>query len=490
VSTYGELHDSCLQADLVLVGDYHTLRQSQETALRLLERAAADSRPTCLALEMVRSEDQEPLDAYLEGRMDERTFLAAIDYAGTWNFEWSNYRPLFDAARRAGIRVFGVNHPRGGLRDRDQRIAERIVAISEASPEARVLVLIGDMHLAANHLPAALDRALAARGVERRKLVVFQNSDSLYWTLAEGGNEVDTQVVRLGPDRYCVMEVPPYVKLQSYLGWEESRERWDEDDDEDDDEAWADAGGASGSGAVVEHLVRRLADFLDVPPVDANCIVYANLDEAFFAALGESQLPEARTHEIQLHAFSNRSCWIPELNAVYLPYLSVNHATEEALHVLQERSGGAIRTTGDPYEDFYARALGTAFGYAASKIVNPRRRSASEAELRAFLQAASRQLHVPDLAFRKLVARLTLQHRAHEQDRMDGKRGRLKQIYEQPLEVTLEVCNALGCLLGDALAAALRSGRMTPDEFRDVLLPRSATPASARYFALAARLER
>ena len=36
VSSYGELHQELLESDLVFVGDYHTLRQSQEVALRLV----------------------------------------------------------------------------------------------------------------------------------------------------------------------------------------------------------------------------------------------------------------------------------------------------------------------------------------------------------------------------------------------------------------------------------------------------------------------
>jgi hypothetical protein len=478
-SSYGELHDAMLDADITLVGDYHTLRQSQEVALGLLQRAVADPRPVTLALEMVRVEHQSHLDAYVQGALDEHGFLQAIDYQRTWNFEWGNYRPLFDTARRAGIRVAGVNHSAGTLRERDARIAGTITELVRQSPERRILLLIGDLHLASNHLPAALDARLAGRAP--RRLVVYQNSDALYWDLARRGAESETQVLRLGADRFCVLEVPPYVKLQSYLGWEQAQERWSEDGSFD-----ADSDGPS-CAAILAHLASHLAGFIGVPPVDAHVDVFGQLDDAFFEALAAADVRAELRRELQLHVFANRSVWVPELNSVYLPYFSINHAAEEAAHVLQTRSGGFRPVTGDAFEDFYGRVLWTATGYAASKIVNPRRRTANEDELRAFAQAANRRLHEPGLAFRKRVARFVLQHRDHERAR--GRRGRLQQIYAQDLETTLEVCWTLGALTGERIAAAMRHGRFGAGDFRDLITrPRSDHPSSD-YAALVARLD-
>ena len=195
-----------------------------------------------------------------------------------------------------------------------------------------------------------------------RRLIVYQNSDTLYWTLARRGSEVETQVVRLGQDRYCVMEVPPHVKLQSYLSWEQAMERWEEEF-----QAYDDGPEPSCSG-VIAHLVAQMCQFLEVPPVDGTCEVFTNLDEAFFETLQNATgLSEERQREIQLHAFGNRSCCVPELNLVYLPYFSVNHAAEEAMHVVQVRLGGLPAVREDPYEDLYARILWAALGFTASK---------------------------------------------------------------------------------------------------------------------------
>lgn len=488
VSSYGELHEALLDSDVVFIGDYHTLRQSQEVALRLLLRALADERPVVLALEMIHAGDQAALDAYMNGDLDEERFLRAIRYEHTWNFDWRNYRPLFEAARHAGISVHGINHAvgerRGRFRQRDARIADSLASLVEARPEARMLVLIGDMHLAPKHLPRALEERLEVLNFPRRRLIVYQNSDTLYWSLVRRGSELDTQVVRLGRDRYCVMDVPPYVKLQSYLGWERAMERFDA-------EGWEEAEEATGQ-TVLEHLVRQLSEFLELPAADVGCEVFSNLDESFFDALENAEhLGEARSREIRLHAFTNRSCYAPDLDLVYLPFFSVNHAAEEAMHLLMVQHGWPAVPSTDRYEGFYERTLWWAFGYVASKIVNARRRAADPSELRSFQKVAGRDLRDPALVFRKVVARLVLQHKEHEGARRRGRRGRLKQIYEQELEILLEVTSTLGYILGEAMAQALRAGTLSRENLRDMVLQGSRPrAAAAAYFDLVDRFAR
>jgi uncharacterized iron-regulated protein len=485
LSGFPELYDRVLQSDLIYIGDYHTLRQSQEMALQVLEKAASADRPVVLAIEMIQSTHQEHLDAYWRGEIDDNAFLERVEYADTWNFRWENYRPLFYAARQHGVRMVAINQPgetgQERIQRRDARIADRLMEILEEHPRARVLVLIGDLHLASAHLPRAVGNRLRQRGLQRSRLVIHQNSDELYWDLARSGNEGGTQVVRLSDDRFCVMQVPPYVKLQSYLSWEHAA------DDPEGQSETLDLFDPTAT-RVVETLLDKLCEFLQLPTVAPPADLFTNLDESFFDAIDAADLSVQRQEELHLLAFANRSCWIAEIDAVYLPYFSVNHAAEASMQVLIDRLSPAYALQDDAVEDFYVRCMRNAFAFLGSKLINPRRVVSGEDDIRRFLRKAVRRLHEPQLIFRKRVARFIVQHKDLERSLEQEPRGRLKQIYEESLDIQLEVTFQLGAMLGEDLASALQRGVIDRDHLRRHLLAMQEMPVSERYFHLQRQL--
>ena len=90
---------------------------------------------------MVLEEHQGHLDAYMQGEIGEAEFLDRIQYRRTWNFDWENYRPLFETARRFSAHVVGVNHRvppgRSSLRQRDEATAEETARSQDLSIVAR-----------------------------------------------------------------------------------------------------------------------------------------------------------------------------------------------------------------------------------------------------------------------------------------------------------------------------------------------------------------
>lgn len=136
-----ELLKSIFASNIVLYGDFHTLRQSQRGLVRLL-RAVHDKpikgRTFALALEAFRADDQRHIDAYLRGTLDEAQFLRKTDYHKNWGFPWANFKMLFDTAREYGMAVLAINSEqsgRGSLRKRDDYAARSSSSVVVSTPK-------------------------------------------------------------------------------------------------------------------------------------------------------------------------------------------------------------------------------------------------------------------------------------------------------------------------------------------------------------------
>ncbi|HEV8183094.1 MAG TPA: ChaN family lipoprotein, partial [Candidatus Angelobacter sp.] len=215
-----ELKQQYASADVLLVGDYHALPASQDFAASLIGQLTIgqfgqDGRPVVLALEMVFSRDQYVLDEWLHGEISEDELRAGIRYDGEWGYDWEPFVRLLRQAKKFGCPVYGIDlKPRGNMRKisaRDRHAAAQIAQIRRAHPEARVLTLFGEAHLAPNHLPHWL-RLLRPRD---RVLTVLQNHDELYWKAA-GELSDSIHGVQVSDGVMCVFNATPLEKYESY----------------------------------------------------------------------------------------------------------------------------------------------------------------------------------------------------------------------------------------------------------------------------------
>jgi uncharacterized iron-regulated protein len=104
-----ELLERLAATDVVFLGETHlddTTHRVEAAVLEgLLERRAGR---VVLSLEMFERDVQPALDRYLVGELDEQAFLAA---ARPWKNYRTDYRPLVEMARAAGIPVVAANAP-------------------------------------------------------------------------------------------------------------------------------------------------------------------------------------------------------------------------------------------------------------------------------------------------------------------------------------------------------------------------------------------
>ena len=80
----------------------------------------------------------------------------------------------------------------------------------DAHSDARLLVLMGESHLAPKHLPLQVRETLPGE----RVVTVLQNVDAIYWQVADG-NGAHPPAVRVSEDVVCVFNATPMEKYES-----------------------------------------------------------------------------------------------------------------------------------------------------------------------------------------------------------------------------------------------------------------------------------
>jgi hypothetical protein len=497
-ATLEELLRACAGAEIIYVGDYHTLAAAQQMPLKLLRALWARRRHRwILALEMVQISDQSATDLFVEGRMSQEAYLREIEYDKTWGFPWEHYRPLFEFAREHGVRVVGINcEPEirdKGLRNRDTCAAMAIAQAAAANPGVKILVLDGDLHVAPAHLPHRVNAFLHGLGARRRSLIIYQNSETLHWRLVQENREREVQTVRLSPREFAVQHTHPIVKLQSYLNWLEYEQELapvipltlrDEEEDSGPD--------------IQDQIHRFIASIVEALRLDGDFSDFAVYTVEDLDFLDDLRDVHVYTNEeidlVAIQILKGESQFLPDGHMLYLANLTVNHAAEEAAHYINFKLSGPPPRIQTHVDDLYHRTMREALGFFGSKIINPGRLAyLAEDFADAERRLRGKRLDVKGRDLRK-ISRLVLHHLEVEKEVVAGKHPlprRLPRRYFRQYSVFLGVAHALGYRLGTWLFAAFEQGIITRETMRALFSDpfRKRGSAQRTYFDLLGRLQ-
>ncbi len=395
ISTRQQLIDAVRAADVTWIGDYHTLGQSQRTALRIMRDAVKSGENWMIGLELIPSQYQDVLDRYQAGRLSLEAFHAKIRYREEWGFPWKNYAPIFEWARKHSVRIIALNRPRAliyrdfkqdftaretvssvDLHERDLWAAGIVTdQFAEAqrlnSGRLRMLVLYGELHAARAHLAAKLTRvSLAFLNKPLRSLSIHQNHDATYWRLAEKERELHAQVLKLGSDAWCVLTTPPWARLQSLIASIEGQDL--EDSDGPDDLYW------------MKKYGETIASFLGLRCPSFESVTLKTIENADFVESLDPKRGDS-TQLAQSLMGANQRFYLPGHELAYLAVPSLNGVAElAALHVYHSQ-----KKSSPPASLVHAKVLESAFAFLGSLILNPRRKC----DLRNDLKRRIRQLH-------------------------------------------------------------------------------------------------
>src|SRR5258706_1178570 len=370
-------------ADVVLIGDYHALPGAQRYAASLIEeRALTGDRPVVLGVETIFARDQHILDEWWRREIDEAELHQRIRFDLDWGYDWRPFYELLTSARDHGEAIYGLDcMPRENLRKigaRDRHAAAKIAEIRELHPDAVVLVLFGESHLAPGHLPRVLQKEMPGT----RILTVLQNIDALYWRAA--GERVDkVDAVRVNEDVVCVFNATPLEKYESYRLCLDQWSRCDTGPD---------------FAPTIYNLIDSLAAFLEINRysphngtqpkflVDMLPEVHGNPSDAMLRRLlSRKGIRENELKTILACVEERGSTNLPQINAVHIREFQMMHAAEDATRFLHTASRGWPHrlnglTNGNgqhemvgPIDTFYTRVIEHAVAYFGSRVLYPSR---------------------------------------------------------------------------------------------------------------------
>ena len=500
-------------ADLLLAGDFHTLAATQTEAIRLLAfwRRLEPGRPHALALECFTARDQEALDAFQTGELDEMEFLRRTRWNREWGFSFAHYRPLLTAAASAEIQVLALDaFPRGDFREvraRDRFMARRLAELHVQEPALRTFVLVGETHLAPGHLPRALAREAGLRGVS--VAAVLQNVDQVYWNLSPAQRESGSGYFSLAAEDSFALGSPPYFMalsaspVQKYESWRAYMAG-----------LTGESGRLSTEAKSFYDLIESLLGVLRIPKT--RCLTRSRagvkflsdyypevLGPAHFGEFGDrvqgSAMPETRKRTTLSRA--------PEIGRFYCAPLNLMWIGDAPLRDLAESAGyfinlalkgrvGMVRPLDLPFTDRLSeRIIEEALSYTGSKFVGPERRfHALEVlgDTLAWLEATGvkgedslewraevRRYHQAETRLDSLRAAESLLHEALAARGKARAERSLEAALSDPQLFVLAV-HEWGYLLGERLFDQVQARKLGPPALRAAFTRRFTQPGDAR----------
>lgn len=466
-----DINAAITRSNFTFVGDYHSFQRSQKAALRLLREIPHQN--VVVGLECLHESVQPILD-------DSAGFSSLDDFArktrftNHWPFAFDQYRPIIELCLTRGYRILALNSGNGtsSLTDRDIQSAHILGHAYLQDSKPHYFALYGDLHLARKHLPHHLREVLASNGQKARFTTIFQNEPQVYWQLAQRGDLLDKQIIKLRERTFCLVTATPWVRLQSYIDWLEGGisdalgNDVDADFDTDSDERGM---------AKIMQFAEYLQGYFGLPKGGLPAVHLYDPDSV--TELREA-LPERSVKFAKACIFNNQIYYSHHNSLMYVPGDSVNIFAEAAGQILLGENDAGYSPSHDPFEQFSLLALLHARSFFASLVINHKRKCEEVADLELRLKSLTGRLteHQKFIkgAIRWALFQCEYLFQPEHVRTTTGKGGKKKKRsrFFQPngrsysFSMGYMAARLVGCILGERLFTAHSNGLLNDEAIR------------------------
>ena len=468
-----EIAEHASGCNVVHFGDYHALRESQKGPLRVIEKLIEMGKKVVLCTEAFHIDAQKSLNRWNRREIDDETLRIESDWDQRWGFPWRNYVLQLDFFRERGLPILALNSAPDVVGDsfdaREKIAAMRLLEAIGEHEGAILAVTFGDLHVAPAHLPAQLMRVASRSGFgSPSQCTIFQNIDRVYWELAEKGQEQKVQAVRIGKDRFCMINTTPLVKFQSYLNWQFNEQELEE--------STGVLNLPSISSTIMTDqiwmIIETIREYLGISTEGLDQFtVHTGRDLDLIGRLQKQhKLDEFEMGLVKSQLEREESCYLPRVQVIVLGNLSIRHASEEATHHMNFvmcKDKGRVE---NPIDWFYENALREAIGYLGTKIIDHKRTCLDVKELESLAARFRGRRLDPLMGATRQSVRDSLRHIYAEIDWLEGrgKRPTFRALAYRDPDVIAGTTHALGYRLGDNIYRNLVNGKLRRIQLKEL----------------------
>jgi len=97
------------EKQVIYIGEHHDKFSHHMAQLSFIQALDRQNRSIAIGMEMFQRPFQDVLDRYLDGQIDERTFLKESEYIKRWRYDYHLYRPIIEYCKDHGIPILALN---------------------------------------------------------------------------------------------------------------------------------------------------------------------------------------------------------------------------------------------------------------------------------------------------------------------------------------------------------------------------------------------
>ncbi len=160
------------KVDIVFIGESHDREKDHQSELAIIKGLVENGTRAAIGLEMFRAENQDILDDWTRGTLNQQTFIRS--YYNNWRIPWPFYADIFLYARRKNLPMVGLNVPDSIA----QKVAEK--GFNSLSPEELAKLPRGISCDVDPDYMDFIEHAYEAHHMEKKPFVFFCEAQMLW----------------------------------------------------------------------------------------------------------------------------------------------------------------------------------------------------------------------------------------------------------------------------------------------------------------------